>query len=70
MPHLADTEEHGDKSELPSLLLKIFFLLVACCLAVSTTLGLWMGLTQTRRKPVAWLLLAAGTLIPIALLSL
>jgi hypothetical protein len=68
-PH-AGAEEHGDKSELPSFLLKLFFLVVAFCLAVSTVLGLWMGLTQIRRKPVAWLLVAAGTLIPIGLLVL
>jgi hypothetical protein len=64
----ADTKEHGDKSELPTLLLKLFFLLVAFSLAVSTVLGLWMGLTQMRRKPLAWLLVAAGMLIPVGLL--
>ncbi len=68
-PH-AGAEEHGDKSELPTILLKSFFLLVACCLAVSTALGLWMGLTQMRRKPAAWLLVGAGTLIPVVLLLL
>jgi hypothetical protein len=66
----AGAEEHRDKSELPSLLLNLFFLLVALCLAVSTALGLWMGLKQMRRKRVGWLLLAAGTLIPIGLLLL
>lgn len=66
----AGAEEHGDKSELPTYLLKAFFLLVALCLATSTALGLWMGLTQMRRKPVAWLLVAAGTLIPVVLLLL
>jgi hypothetical protein len=68
-PH-PGTEEHGDKSERSTVLLKIFFLLVALCLAVSTALGLWMGLTQMRRKPVAWMLVGAGTLIPIVLLLL
>ncbi len=68
-PH-AGTDEHGDKSELPTLLLKVFFLPVAFCLTVSTALGLWMGLTQMRRKPAAWLLVAAGTLIPVVLLLL
>lgn len=69
-PPDADSDKHDDKSELPTLLLKSFFLLVALCLAVSTALGLWMGLTQMRRKRVGWALLAAGTLIPIGLLVL
>jgi hypothetical protein len=66
----AGAEGQGDKSELPTVLLKVFFLLVALCLAVSTALGLWMGLTQMRRKPVAWLLVACGALIPVVLLLL
>jgi hypothetical protein len=69
MAHVG-TDEHGVKSELPPFLLKVFFLLVAFGLSVSTALGLWMALTQMRRKPVAWLLLGAGTLIPVALLVL
>jgi hypothetical protein len=68
-PH-AGTDEHGDKSELPSFLLKLFFLVVALCLAVSTALGLWMGFTQMRRKTLAWLLVATGTMIPVGLLLL
>ncbi len=61
-------EDNGDKTELSTLLLKVFFLLVAICLVISTSLGLWMGLTQMRRKPVAWLLVASGVLIPMGLL--
>jgi hypothetical protein len=60
--------QDNDVPKTSTLLLKMFFLLVAICLAVSTALGLWMGLTQMRRKPIAWLLLAAGTLIPLGLL--
>jgi hypothetical protein len=66
----AGADDHADKSELPTFLLKLFFLLVALCLAVSIALGLWMGLNQMRRKRAGWLLLAAGTLIPIGLLVL
>ncbi len=61
-------EDDDDKTGLPTLLLKWFFLLVALCLALSTAFGLWMGLTQMRRRPSAWLLVAAGALIPLALL--
>ena len=49
-------------------MLKWFFFLVALGLTLSTSFGIWMGLTQIRRKRVAWLLLAAGALIPAALL--
>jgi hypothetical protein len=51
-----------------TLILKWFFLLVALCLAVSTTLGLWMGLKFSQRKRTGWLLVVAGTVIPAALL--
>jgi hypothetical protein len=61
-------QEEEDKTELSTVMLKSFFLLVALCLVVSTALGIWMGLTQTRRKRVGWVLLAAGALIPVGLL--
>jgi hypothetical protein len=48
--------------------LRWFFLLVSLSLISSTALGLWMGLTQTRRKRFAWVLLLAGALIPVGLL--
>jgi hypothetical protein len=41
---------------------------VAICLVLSTVLGLWMGLTQTRQKRLAWMLVLAGALIPVGLL--
>jgi hypothetical protein len=63
-------QDEGDETEPSTLMLKGFFLLVALCLTVSTAFGLWMGLTQTRRKRTAWLLVAAGTLIPVVLLLL
>ena len=65
LPSAADKD---DKLRPLTLALKAFFLLVAMCLIFSTALGLWMGLTQTRRKRTAWLLLLAGTLIPAGLL--
>jgi hypothetical protein len=64
----AGAKEDDDKTELSTLLLKGFFLLVALCLTLSTALGLWMGLTQNRRKGIAWLLVIAGTLVPLGLL--
>lgn len=47
--------------------LKIFFLIVAASLTVSTCFGIWMSL-QTPRKGLPLALLAAGTLLPIILL--
>jgi hypothetical protein len=61
--------QEDDKTAPATWLLKGFFLLVAISLAVSASLGLWIGLTQTRRKRVAWLLVIAGTLIPVVLLG-
>jgi len=66
-PAAADKED-DDKAELSTQMLKWFFFLVALGLTLSTSFGIWMGLTQIRRKRVAWLLLAAGALIPAALL--
>jgi hypothetical protein len=62
--------EDEDKTELSTVLLRCFFLLVALCLVLSTALGLWIGLTQTRRRRVSWVLLLAGALIPVGLLLL
>jgi hypothetical protein len=62
-----DDDDDDDKVKLPTLLLKYFFLVVAICLALSTCFGVWMGLTQTRRKRLAWVLLMAGALIPLGL---
>lgn len=63
-----EAQDDADKTGPSTLMLKGFFLLVALCLTVSTAFGLWMGLTQTRRKRTAWLLVVAGTLIPVVLL--
>lgn len=63
----APDKDADDKPSLATLILKGFFLLVALSLSVSTALGIWMGLTQTRRTSLAWVLLIAGALIPAAL---
>jgi hypothetical protein len=55
--------DDDDKPSVSTLLLKAFFLMVALSLSVSTAFGLWMGLTHTRRKRLAWGLLIAGALI-------
>jgi len=68
----AGSRDHsGGERDSPGLttpMLKAFFLAVALCLALSSGLGLWMGLTQTRNKWTALLLVVAGTVIPVSLL--
>lgn len=53
-----------------TLLLKWFFLAVSVALVVSTCFGVWLGLTQVRRRRTSWLLLIAGTVIPVGMLVL
>jgi hypothetical protein len=65
-----DADDAGDKPRPATLALKVFFLVVALCLALSSSFGLWIGLTHPRRKRVSWSLVAAGTLIPVGLLLL
>jgi hypothetical protein len=66
----ADAGNDEDRTPPSTLMLKWFFLLVALCLVVSTAFGIWMGLTQIRQKRLSWVLLIAGTLIPVGLLVL
>jgi hypothetical protein len=65
--HHASLGDDDDKTDVSTLMLKGFFLLVALCLALSTSFGLWMGL-QSTRKATGWILVFAGSLIPVALL--
>ena len=53
---------------LNTLLLKVFFLLVALGLTLSTLVGLWIGLRAGGRSKAMWILLLAGALVPVALL--
>jgi hypothetical protein len=56
--------ENEDQPRLGTVLLKWFCLLVALGLSISTLLGLWMGLTQLRRRRTGWWLLAVGIIVP------
>jgi hypothetical protein len=69
-PAPQSSDEDGDKHELPTLLLKSFFLVVALGLTLSAVLGLLIGVTQTRSKRTAWIIVIAGTLLPVGLLIL
>ena len=59
--------ENDDQPRLGTVLLKWFCLLVALGLSTSTLLGLWMGLTQLRRRRTRWWLLAVGIILPAVL---
>ena len=67
-------EEHGDDDDdsmsAGTLALKIFFLLASLALTVSSVLGAWIAVTQSREKRLCWVLLAAGTVLPLLLLAL
>lgn len=59
-----------DRVSALTMALKWFFLLIAIGLIGSSTIGVWIGLSQMRQKRLAWGLLVAGALIPVALLVL
>jgi hypothetical protein len=65
-----DHDHHAHAPRLGTALLKWFFLAVAAGLAVSTCLGLWIGLTNMKRRGIALALLAAGAVIPVVLLMI
>jgi hypothetical protein len=51
-----------------TLLLKVFFLLVAIQLVTSTCLGLWIAFTRNHDRRLTWMLLLVGVLVPLALI--
>ena len=65
--HAADDGD-DDKLSASTLALKWLFLFVAVGLTLSTSIGIWMGITQLRRPVLAWTLIAAGVAAPIWLL--
>jgi hypothetical protein len=64
--HESDEEESAPAA---TFALKIFFLLVALGLTLSTCFGVWMSL-QTPRKGLPLALLLTGTLLPIILIMI
>jgi hypothetical protein len=60
-------EEKGPRPA--TLLLKVFFLLVAIQLVASTGLGLWIAFSRNRDRRLTWFLLLAGVLVPLALIA-
>jgi uncharacterized iron-regulated membrane protein len=66
----APSPKGDEHAPLKTLLLKVFFLFVAVGLTLSTALGLWIGLSHPRDQRLSWILVAAGTVIPVALILL
>ena len=70
-PPQAPKPDAGDDAPAATVVaLKVLFLIVAAGLTLSSALGLWIGLTQTRTKRTAWILVALGTLAPVGLVML
>jgi hypothetical protein len=65
--HPQPADDHDEAPSVGTYLLKWYFLLVSLALTVSTLLGLWMGLTQIRRKRTGWWLLGVGFVVPVVL---
>jgi hypothetical protein len=51
-------------------LLKGLFVFEALTLVATTLLGVWIGATHPKRARTFWIILAAGVLIPVALIAL
>jgi uncharacterized iron-regulated membrane protein len=69
----ADEPAKSEKPKGPKpavLILKAVFATVAVGLAVSTLLGVWMGLRQPLRRRTCAILLAIGALVPAVLIAL
>ena len=63
-------EKDEDELPLPTLILKVYFLVTAIGLVASTLLGAWMALSFSQRSRTQWLALVAGAAIPVALVLL
>jgi hypothetical protein len=63
-------EKDEDELPLPTLILKVYFLITAIGLVASTLLGAWMALSFSQRSRTQWLALVAGAAIPVALVLL
>ena len=51
-------------------LVKWTFLLISAGMVVSSVLGVWMALSNTRQRRLTLVLLAAGTVLPVIVLAL
>lgn len=69
-PDADQDHDHDEATSVGTLALKVFFLLVSLGLTASASLGIWIGLTQSRQRKLCWMLLGFGTVLPILFLVL
>lgn len=69
-PVIVKPEAEEEGAPLGETLVKWAFLVMAAGMALSSILGIWMALSNTRQRPIALALLAAGTVLPILALAL
>ncbi len=69
-PKAPDHKDRDDEAgpRASTLVLKWFFEAVAAGLAVSTLIGLWIGLSVTRTPRLSWGFLIAGAALPLLIL--
>jgi len=63
-------EPEEEAAPLGETLVKWTFLLMSAGMAVSSVLGVWMALSNTRQRRLTLILLAAGTVLPVIVLAL
>jgi len=66
----ARPEPEEKAAPLGETLVKWTFLLIAAGMAVSSVLGVWMALSNTRQRRLTLILLATGTVLPVIVLAL
>jgi hypothetical protein len=54
--------------KLATQLLKWLFVFEALTLVATTLLGVWIGVTHPKRARTFWIVLAAGVVVPVALI--
>jgi uncharacterized iron-regulated membrane protein len=61
-------DDDDDHAAPATFVLKCFFFVVSLALTISTSFGIWIGISQTRQPRLSWTLLSSGCLIPLILL--
>ncbi|HRD29827.1 MAG TPA: hypothetical protein PLO65_16125 [Caulobacter sp.] len=69
-PARGEAEAEEPAAPLGETLTRWTFLVMSLGMAMSAVLGVWMSLSNTRQRRTTWLLLAAGTVLPILVLAL
>ncbi len=67
-PNHDDDDDHDKGPKASTLVLKWFFEAIAAGLALSTLLGLWIGLRFTRTPRLSWSCFVAGIVLPLLIL--